>query len=177
MSTAPARPISNSYWVRPGQLLAGEYPGDWQAAAARARLRQLLEAGVSFFLDLTQPGEHDVPPYASWLQQEAANLGRSAEHRRTPIPDRATPTPQEMARILDTIDTALEAGQTVYVHCYAGIGRTGVVVGCYLVRHGMDGEQALAEIARLRQGTPDDWVSSQETSAQRRMVREWATGR
>jgi hypothetical protein len=29
-------PISDSYWVVPGQLLAGEYPGAKDAAAARA---------------------------------------------------------------------------------------------------------------------------------------------
>lgn len=34
---------------------------------------------------------------------------------------------------------ALAAGQTVYVHCYGGIGRTGTVVGCWLVRHGLSG--------------------------------------
>jgi hypothetical protein len=156
MSTAPARPIPNSYWVRPGQLLAGEYPADWHAVASRSRLRQLLQAGITFFLDLSEPGEHGLQSYTSWLQQEAASLGRVAEHRRLPIKDRGTPTPEGMARILDTIDTALATGQTVYVHCYAGIGRTGSVVGCYLVRHGIGGEQALEEIARLRQGTTHD---------------------
>ncbi len=89
------------------------------------------------------------------------------------IPDLHTPLPEGMARILDTIDAALEAGRTVYVHCYGGIGRTGTVVGCYLVRHGTDGEAALAEIARLRRETPDGWKRSPETHAQREMVRNW----
>ena len=74
-----------------------------------------------------------------------------------PIHDVSTPTQAQMARILDAIDAALAVGHAVYLHCYGGIGRTGTVVGCYLVRHGMDGEEALAEIARLRQGTPDGW--------------------
>jgi hypothetical protein len=177
MSSTPVRPFPNSYWVRPGELLAGEYPIDWHTTASRSKLGQLLEAGVTIFLDLTEPGEHGLLPYTTWLQQEAAGLGRSVEHRRLPIPDHATPAPEEMALILDTIDTALAAGQTVYIHCYAGIGRTGTVVGCHLVQHGMGGEQALAEIARLRQGTPHDWVSAPETAAQRRLVREWPTGK
>ena len=74
---------------------------------------------------------------------------------------------------LDTIDAALAAGGTVYVHCYAGIGRTGTVVGCYLARHGMRGEEALAEIARLRADISDGWITSPETAAQRDRVREW----
>lgn len=177
MSSTPTGPIPNSYWVRPGELLAGEYPVDWHTTAPRSKLRQVLEAGVTYFLDLTEPGEHGLPPYTAWLQQEAASLGRAAEHRRLPIQDRGTPTPEEMARILDTLDTALAAGQTVYVHCYAGIGRTGAVVGCHLVQHGMGGEQALTEIARLRQGTTHDWVTSPETAAQRQMVRDWPAGK
>jgi protein-tyrosine phosphatase len=93
------------------------------------------------------------------------------------IPDMDTPAPEEMVRILEAIDAALEAGQTVYVHCYGGIGRTGTVVGCYLARHGMSGTDALREIARLRQGTPDGWVRSPQTRAQCEMVRNWPAGK
>jgi hypothetical protein len=48
------------------------------------------------------------------------------------------------------------------------------VVGCYLVRHGLSGEAALARIARLREGTPDGGRRSPETDAQRQMVRVWS---
>ncbi len=165
-----------SYWVRPAQLLAGEYPRDWSDDSSRRKLRRLLESGVTFFLDLTEDGEYGLKSYASLLQQEAAALGRGVEHHRMPIRDRATPKPGEMQRILATIDKALAASQTVYVHCYGGIGRTGTVVGCYLVRHGMDGEEALEEIARLRQAKPSGWIDSPETAEQRQMVRDWKVG-
>ena len=84
-----------------------------------------------------------------------------------------TPTLGEMVGILDTIDAALNAGHTIYVHCYGGIGWTGTVVGCFMVRHGISGAEALNEIAHLRQGTPDGWKSSPETKAQREMVLNW----
>ena len=42
-----------------------------------------------------------------------------------------------LKHILDEIDGAILNGKTVYVHCLGGIGRTGTVVGCYLVRHGI----------------------------------------
>ena len=35
------------------------------------------------------------------------------------------------------------------------------------------GEQALAQIAAWRQGTPDSWKRSPETAAQRQMVLAW----
>jgi len=166
-------PIPDSYWVVPGKLLAGEYPGARTTDQAKHKLRQLLAAGITYFLDLTEAGEHGLNPYAALLEAEARVLGRTVEHHRMPIPDVSTPAKEQMARILDTIDAALAAGQIVYLHCYGGIGRTGTVVGCYLVRQGMDGEAALAHIARLRRGTPDSWKPSPETSEQHHMVRAW----
>jgi len=35
MPIDPERPIVDSYWVVPGRLLAGEYPGDLDAERAR----------------------------------------------------------------------------------------------------------------------------------------------
>jgi hypothetical protein len=169
-------PISDSYWVRPGKLLAGEYPGSRYEDEARDKLRRLLAAGVTCFLDLTEEGEYGLRPYLPLVLEQASALGRAVEHRRLSIPDRGTPTPEGMERILDTIDAALEAGQVVYVHCYGGIGRTGTVVGCYMARQGMRGESALKEIARLRRGTPDGWQRSPETDEQREMVRDWPVG-
>ena len=172
----PNHPIPNSYWVRPGQLLAGEYPGDWDEEVSRETLRLLLNVGVSLFVDLTQAGEYGLEPYARTLEEEAAAIGRKVVHLRMAIRDRGTPSPELMRHILDTIDAALAEDKTVYVHCYAGIGRTGTVLGCHLVRHGISGEEALAEIARLRRDISDGWITSPETAAQRGMVRDWLVG-
>jgi hypothetical protein len=51
------RPIVNRYWVIPGEFLAGEYPGSRGASAAKAKLKALLEAGVSCFVDRTEADE------------------------------------------------------------------------------------------------------------------------
>jgi protein-tyrosine phosphatase len=167
------RPIADSYWVQPEKLLAGEYPGSRSEDEARHKLRRLLAAGVTYCLDLTEAGEHGLKPDVPLLLQEAAALGHTVEHHRLSIPDGGTPMSAGMVCILDAIDAALEAGQVVYVHCYGGIGRTGTVVGCYLARHGMRGEDALVEIARLREGTPDGRRRSPETREQEEMVRHW----
>lgn len=57
-----------------------------------------------------------------------------------------------MIGILDALDTAIADGHTIYLHCWGGIGRTGTVVGCWLVRHGMTGDEALSTIAHHWQG-------------------------
>lgn len=172
MPVRPAHPLPNSYWVLPGRFLAGGYPGQADEGETRRQLRSLLEVGVSFFLDLTEEGE--LPPYLPLLQEEAG--GRQIVCRRRPIPDFGVPGVAEMAAILDTIEGALAAGHTLYLHCWGGSGRTGTVVGCYLVRHGLSGEEAMAEIARLRQGVLS-LRPSPETAAQRQFVLEWERGR
>jgi protein-tyrosine phosphatase len=171
MADGHAGPIPGSYWVVPGRLLAGPYPGAWDEAATRERLRQLLEAGVTFVVDLTEPREHDA--YLLLLSTEAAALGRKVTHRRLPIPDMDVPSEDVMTAILATIDAALAEGETVYVHCLGGIGRTGTVIGCYLVQHGLDGQEALNTIVRLRGGLDD----SPQTGEQCAMVRTWHRAR
>ncbi len=164
-------PLRGTYWVRPDRLLVGPYPGGWAGSETRRLLRSLLEAGVTLFVDLTEPGE--VDSYLLALAGEAKTLDRAAHHLRFAIPDMAVPSDDLMIRILDSIDAALADGKTVYVHCLGGIGRTGTVVGCFLVRHGMAGDDALAAIIRKRGGLLD----SPQTDEQAGMVRAWRAGR
>ena len=169
--TLPEHPIPNSYWVLPGRFLAGGYPGDVDEEEARQKARQLLEAGVTLFLDLTEEGE--LNPYLPYVQEEAQ--GRPFTHQRMAIGDFRAPPPEHMVAILDTIDAALAAGHVLYLHCWGGSGRTGTVVGCYLVRHGMPGGAALQEIGRLRQGVASV-RHSPETAEQEQMVWQWPAG-
>lgn len=157
-------PAPDTYWVEPGRLLAGRYPDAITVQAVQEGIERFLAAGVTFFLDLTY--EWEGMPYAQWLD------GR-AEYRRCTIVDFGVPSPQEMTAILDVLDAALAAGRVVYLHCWGGVGRTGTVVGCYLVRHGMRGEEALAALDRLRVDVSNGWLASPETVAQREMVLTW----
>ncbi|MCE7989873.1 MAG: hypothetical protein DYG89_52670 [Caldilinea sp. CFX5] len=178
MSTLPP-PYPNSYWVQPGRLLAGEYPGAFMPTMARRKLRLLLDAGVTFFLDLTHPAD-GLEPYTDLLQAEAKAFPTPVTYRRMAIPDRDIPTATQMVETLNVIDEALAAGQVVYIHCWGGIGRTGTVVGCYLARHCDKptgrGDAALAQLAELWQTVEkrDRHPRSPETSAQVHMVRVWA---
>ena len=62
------------------------------------------------------------------------------------------------------------------MHCLGGLGRTGTVVGCFLVRHGLSGAQALETIQLLRRGIPSADSPSPETDMQRWMVLNWRNG-
>ena len=166
-------PIPNSYWLPGTRILAGEYPGARDARATSARLELFLDAGITSFIDLTRPGE--LAPYEPSLREMAAGRGLEVHYQRLPITDFSVPTPEFMHRILDLIEAEHAAGRTVYVHCWGGVGRTGTVVGCHLVRSGLDGKAALARLAELwRTVEKCDWCpDSPESDEQRAFVLDW----
>jgi hypothetical protein len=167
------RPIPESYWVIPGRFLAGEYPGGFDEQAARGRIGAFLEAGFQTFIDLTGPGE--LPAYFPLLEAGADARGLAIQHLRFPITDHGLPAPGQMSAILDAIDAALAAGEKVYLHCWGGVGRTGMTVGCYLIRHGSSGPEALDQLAEWWQPIRKRAVypRSPETDAQVNFIREW----
>lgn len=167
--TVPANPIvPDSYWVT-AALAAGPYPGLRDPAPAEARIATFERSGVSLFVDLTAEGDF-LEPYDHLL--------RTSSRVWHPIPDMGVTTPEKMVDTLDTIDTAHARGDTVYVHCWGGIGRTGSVVGCWLVRHGSSATDAIELIRRRRLELPvfQHFPKSPQTSAQERFVAAWQAG-
>lgn len=171
-------PIKGSWWVRPGVFLAGGYPGGRDAAAARRRLEALVDAGIRAVvclqpLEETNTDGQPFAPYEPLLRELAATAGATVSCFRHPIPDNGVPTASEMAAILDAIDASI-AVSPVYVHCWGGHGRTGTVVGCWLVRHGHRGDEALAAMESFRRHDPYLRANpAPQTEAQRQFVCDW----
>lgn len=163
----PPPPLANSYWVERGRLLAGEHPSAAGEAARARRLQLLLAAGVRTFIDLTAEGE--LPDYTELLPSGVVV-------HRMPIPDHSVPgSRRQMRSIQRVLAQALAGAGAVYVHCRAGYGRTGTVVGCYLGECGQSPDAALAELNRVWQQNARSavWPMAPETEAQRRYILEW----
>ncbi|KII86267.1 hypothetical protein PLICRDRAFT_43852 [Plicaturopsis crispa FD-325 SS-3] len=149
LAVAIPRPIPNSYWATE-YLLATEYP--WAPCAVKQKLDAVLLAGIRTFIDLTEVGE--LRPYApNCLSARAEFLGidpGEIEYHNFPIADRSLPVSVEyMCGILDVLRDNERRERISAVHCRGGIGRTGMVVGCWLVECGLarTGEEALNRIA------------------------------
>jgi hypothetical protein len=169
----PNRPIHESYWVEPGRFLAGEFPAHDYGEGSRRRLDTFLEFGIDTFIDLTDSDE--LPPYLPVLQEQAGYYEVDIRYRRFPITDHNVPAPETMQAILEEIDSSLASGRRVYLHCWGGIGRTGTVVGCYLVHHGRTGQEALAQLAEWWKDVPKSrvWPYTPETRRQMDYVLNW----
>jgi protein-tyrosine phosphatase len=175
-SSASTPPTSSSYWVVPSLLLAGAYPGDSDPDERRRKMQALVDAGVRAFVNLMQEDETNwagVPfvPYVDVAQQFCPNVVCV----RHPIQDLSVPTASEMCDMLDTIDQYLESQKAVYVHCWGGVGRTGTVIGCWLLRHRLaEPSDVLDVLMRLRQQDRERRNRmSPETGEQQAFVRQW----
>lgn len=161
-------PLPNSYWVVPGKLLAGEHPDGGGEESTRARLATLIDAGVRRFIDLT--GD-ELPSYRPLLPQDVG-------YENFAMPDHSVPhTLQQMGDVQAALERHIAAGEAPYVHCRAGIGRTGITIGCYLRNQGRSADEALDELNQLWQqnARARRWPRVPETEEQEAFIRDWIT--
>ena len=155
--------------------MAGEYPAGYEELETRRRLQALIRAGIRVFIDLTHPDDY-MFNYVEILNDEANGYMANVKYSQFPIIDRSVPLKSEMSGILDVIDKSIQVGNPLYIHCIAGVGRTGTVVGCHLVRHGMKPDEAIREIKKLRHRIPSHWARSPEADEQVDFIHNWKPG-
>lgn len=109
-----------------GRLLCGPRP----ARPFNAGVAELIDAGVDTIACLLD--DREMP-----ADLRAAYETSAVEIVRHPIPDFGRPADRDaLAAFIDDLLGRLRRGATIYLHCRAGIGRTGTVLACLLKRAG-----------------------------------------
>jgi hypothetical protein len=118
------------YSIEKGRLVGGSCPtpGD---------LKRLKREGFHAIISLLE--EENQYAYSP------AEAGRDFLWRNVPMRDHATPTLDQLMGFYDTLGELPESAR-VYVHCLAGIGRTGTVAASYLALRGWDLEEAYRQV-------------------------------
>ena len=98
------------------------------------------------------------PDYVRWLDQAGE------QSLWWPIPDMHAPTFDAMLPFVDDLAMRIRRGDSLLVHCGAGIGRAGTTAVCVLIRLGMDAGTAEQTVAANRP------MAGPEVGAQRDLV-------
>ncbi len=155
------------YWLDeawPGKLALAARPrgGDWLTDD----IANWKRAGISSVLSLLTPEEEE--------DLDLRDEGREAKRQGLdfisfPIPDLQVPSSEaKLALVLNEVSSVLSAGKNVIVHCRQGIGRSGLVAACVLVRNGMSPGAAVEKVSAAR------GVSVPETREQREWIDHYA---
>lgn len=176
-------------WLVPGRVLVGRHPS--APGPLVERLRALRQAGVHTFVDLVMPAEEQgmgecatdeggCVPYAAVASSIDA---RPTAFIRFPIEDmQPAPTLESLAAHVDELRRrVLDDSEILFVHCWGGRGRTGIVAACLLgaLYDGLGAEEALERVQAyyLTRGAvhalPPGKRTSPETEPQRQQVRDW----
>ena len=147
-----------------GRLFLGSMPGRYEVF--REARQAIIEHGIARVVCLVPADEllDKSPLYARAVREESVPW----VHESFPIEDFEAPADREafwaLARRAATL---LAAGETILVHCAAGIGRTGTLAVCVLLALGLSAAEARAAVRRAG--------SSPQTAAQEDIV-HWAAG-
>lgn len=126
-------------WIVPGMFLAFAGPD-----------QENLDSFITYAQDnniraVVRLNEHVYEP----LRLEAAGIA----HLDLPMEDGHVPALSQIARFRQYCEPIIRTGGAIAVHCRAGLGRTGTMIGAYLVReYGLEVEQVIAWARIMRPG-------------------------
>jgi hypothetical protein len=169
-------PFPRTWWISPGRLLGGCFPGHVDPEKVDPRLEALLDVGVVDVICLQQEDERGggglpFDPYHPRLHALGAARGVEVSWVRFPVRDMTAPSEATMRAVLDRIHAR---AAITYVHCWGGHGRTGAVAGCWLREQGLTAEEAFAHIRAARAHDPYlREQASPQTADQHELVRRW----
>ncbi len=127
------------FWAIPGSLGGGSHPARHGELAGQ--LKVLSDLGYGAVLTLTADG-----------MDASALAAAGLDGLHLPIPESGAPSRAQMDRAVRFVQDSNRAGRAVFAHCFAGYGRTGVVIAGLMIAGGEEPRAAIDRVRRLRPG-------------------------
>jgi protein-tyrosine phosphatase len=138
-----------AYWIEtglPAKLAIMPKPSGGRHLDAE--IRNLKREGADVLVSLLPPDEE----FDLGLEHErAACSGHGILFRSFPISDRGIPSSTEaFLSFIDTLHNDLVEGRSIVAHCFAGIGRSSLLLASLLRREGLSTDDAFRRITQAR---------------------------
>ena len=126
-------------WIEDSEIACGGIP------ISIDNLESLQEQGIASIVTLT---EHPLTSQKELTNDVLSNAGIEILH--IPVIDQHPPTKEQAQLVLDFVTKMKNQKKPVYVHCHAGVGRTGTMLHAIYLLSGMDLEAAKQKIKSTR---------------------------
>jgi len=129
------RKPTNFSWLIDNELAGCGMP------TTQDEFKWILSQGVKSIITMT---ENALPE--SWIEH--------VNYLHMPTEDLRAPDVQKIDEVVDFIHENLNGNVPVMVHCAAGIGRTGTILACYLIKfHQHNAKNAINKVREKRPGS------------------------
>lgn len=126
---------TNFSWLINNKLAGSGMP------TSSTELQWVIRQGIKSVITMT---ENPLPE--SWVQD--------VKYLHVPTEDFSAPDMEKIDHTVDFIQERIKNGEPTMIHCAAGVGRTGTILACYLIKHhNFSVKDAIDKVRKERPGS------------------------
>ena len=133
----------NFSWLIDGKLAGSAIP------TSKDEIKWLLEQGVKSIVTI-----REVPLDDDWVDE--------MKYLHVLSDDMGVPSFDDLKNSVEYVRERIQNNEPVMVHCLAGLGRTGTILACYLIKYEkMSAENAIQHVREKRHGSIQSFVQEE----------------